>query len=94
MKEIMDCIGNLRTANSNIFSTLDLTSGFLQLELPDGKGQFHWITSPIGLLGCPETFQRLMVGILRDIKTSSSTLTTYWSTQTHMRSTCKSWVQF
>ena len=24
-----------------------------------GKGQFHWITSPMGLLGCP--------GILRDI---------------------------
>jgi hypothetical protein len=64
MKEIMNCIGNLGTANSNIFSTLDLTSGFLQLELPDGKGQFHWITSPMGLLGCPESFQRLMVGIL------------------------------
>jgi hypothetical protein len=32
-----------------------------------GKGQFHWITSPMGLLGCPASFQRLMEGVLRDI---------------------------
>ncbi len=32
-----------------------------------GKGQFHWITSPMGLLGCPDSFQRLMEGVLRDI---------------------------
>ena len=24
------------------------------------KGQFEWITSPMGLLGCPASFQRLM----------------------------------
>jgi hypothetical protein len=32
-----------------------------------GKGQFHCITSPMGLLGCPASFQQLMEGILRDI---------------------------
>jgi Reverse transcriptase (RNA-dependent DNA polymerase) len=32
-----------------------------------GKGQFHWITSPMALLGCPASFQRLMEGVLRDI---------------------------
>jgi hypothetical protein len=31
------------------------------------KGQFHWITSPMGLLGCPASFQRLMEGVLRNI---------------------------
>jgi hypothetical protein len=56
MKEITECIGDIGTANSNIFTTLDLTSGFWQMQLDEdsqnltaftipGKGQFHWITS-------------------------------------------------
>jgi Reverse transcriptase (RNA-dependent DNA polymerase) len=36
-------------------------------ETISGKGQFHWITSPMGLLGCLASFQRLMEGVLRDI---------------------------
>jgi len=32
-----------------------------------GKGQFNWITSPMGSLGCPASFQRLMEGVLREI---------------------------
>jgi Reverse transcriptase (RNA-dependent DNA polymerase) len=32
-----------------------------------GKGQFHWITSPMGLLGCQASFQRLMEGVLCNI---------------------------
>ena len=67
MKEITECI----------FTTLDLTSGFWQMQLDEdsqkltaftipGKGQFHWITSPMGLLGCPASFQRLMEGVLTD----------------------------
>jgi hypothetical protein len=68
MKEITKCIGDFRQANSRIFSTLDLTSGFWQMKLEKqpqlltaftipGKGQLHWITSPMGLLGCPASFQ-------------------------------------
>jgi hypothetical protein len=33
-----------------------------------GKGQFHWVTSPMGLLGCPASFQRLMEGVLRNLQ--------------------------
>jgi Reverse transcriptase (RNA-dependent DNA polymerase) len=33
-----------------------------------GKGQFHWITSQMCLLGCPDSFQRLMEGVLHAIQ--------------------------
>ena len=79
MKEISECIGDIGRAGSTIFTTLDLTSGFWQMPLhPDdahttaftipGKGQYEWITSPMGLLGCPASFQRMMEMILDKIK--------------------------
>jgi Reverse transcriptase (RNA-dependent DNA polymerase) len=78
VKEITECIGDIGRADSTLFTTLDLTSGFWQMQLDEdlqkltaftipGKGQFHWITSPMGLLGCPASFQRLMEGVLQDI---------------------------
>jgi hypothetical protein len=78
MKEITECIGDIGRANSTIFSTLDYTSGFWQMQLDEdsqpltaftipGKGQYHWVTSPMGLLGCPASFQRLMETVLRNI---------------------------
>jgi hypothetical protein len=78
MKEITECIGDIGRANSTIFSTLDQTSGFWQMQLDEqsqlltaftipGKGQYHWITSPMGLLGCPASFQQLMETVLRNI---------------------------
>jgi Reverse transcriptase (RNA-dependent DNA polymerase)/RNase H-like domain found in reverse transcriptase len=74
MKEITECIADIGRANSTIF----MTSGFWQMQLDEdsqkltafpipGKGHFHWITSPMGLLGCPASFQSLMEGVLRDI---------------------------
>jgi hypothetical protein len=32
------------------------------------RGQFHWITSPMGLPGCPASFQRLMEQVLRGLQ--------------------------
>ncbi|MFM7188328.1 MAG: RNase H-like domain-containing protein, partial [Armatimonadota bacterium] len=32
-----------------------------------GKGQFQWVTSPMGLLGCPSSFQRLMETVVHGI---------------------------
>jgi len=32
------------------------------------QGQFHWITSPMGLLGCLASFQRLMEQVLRGLQ--------------------------
>jgi Reverse transcriptase (RNA-dependent DNA polymerase) len=79
MKEINECIGDIGRAYSSIFTTLDLTSGFWQMKLePESqpltaftipsRGQFHWITSPMGLLGCPASFQRLMEQVLRGLQ--------------------------
>jgi hypothetical protein len=58
MKEITKRIGNIGQANSKIFSTLDLTSGFWLMQLNQdsqplpsftfpGKGQYILITSPM-----------------------------------------------
>jgi hypothetical protein len=78
MKAINECIGDIGRANSTIFSTLDLTSGFWQMQLDEksqplmafpipGHAQYQWITSPMGLLSCPASFQHLMEGVLRNI---------------------------
>ncbi len=32
-----------------------------------GKGQYHWVTSPMGLLGCPASCQRSMETVPRNI---------------------------
>ena len=79
MKEINELIQDIGRANLSIFMTLDLTSGFWQMKLePESqpltaftipsRGQFHWITSPMGLLGCLASFQRLMEQVLRGLQ--------------------------
>ena len=78
MKEVNECISDTGRANSTIFTTIDLTSGFWQMPIDDkdshltaftvqGHGQFEWVTSPMGLLGCPVSFQQLMEKVLDGI---------------------------
>ena len=79
MKDVTECIGEIGRSHSTIFSTLDLTSGFWQMTLHPqsraytaftvpGMGQFEWVTSAMGLLGCPATFQRLVEAVVDKIK--------------------------
>jgi hypothetical protein len=46
-----------------------------------GKGHFQFVTSPMWLLGCPASPQRLMETVLRNIKIWLFTLMIYWCTQ-------------
>ena len=75
MKDVSECIGEIGRSGSTIFSTIDLTSGFWQMLLQpksrhytaftiSGMGQFQWITTPMGLLGSPASFQRLMEAVV------------------------------
>ena len=79
MKDVTECIGEIGRSHSTIFSTLDLTSGFWQMTLQPqsrgytaftvpGMGQFEWVTSAMGLLGCPATFQRLVEAIVAGVQ--------------------------
>jgi len=78
MKDISKCIGEIGRSGSTIFTTIDLTAGFWQMILHPrawpytaftvpGMGQFQWVTSPMGLLGCPASFQQLMETIVNGI---------------------------
>ncbi len=71
MKDVSKCIGEIGRSGSTLFTTIDLTADFWQMILHlrarpytaftlPGMGQFQWVTSPMGLLGCPANFQRLM----------------------------------
>ena len=69
MKDVNECIGTIRSG-STIFTTLDLTLGFWQMQLDEqsthltaftvpGLGKIKWIVSPMLILGCPASFQNL-----------------------------------
>ena len=75
-REVQDCIDEIGRAQSTIFSSLDLTAGFWQLPLEEesrpytcftipGLGSFEWNMTPMGLLGSPASFGRMMDFIMR-----------------------------
>jgi hypothetical protein len=77
IRTIDQCLEELGAAQSKVFSCLDLTNGFWQLDLqPEsrpytaftipGLGQFQWTVMPQGLMGGPASFSRLMDVIMSD----------------------------
>ena len=79
IRPIDQCIEEVGMAGSSIFSGLDLKSGFWQMLLNEqarpytaftvpGVGQFQWVTAPMGLMGSPASFSRLMEVVMRDLE--------------------------
>ena len=78
MHDVNECVAEIGRSGSTIFFTLDLTSGFWQMQLaPEAKnttaftipglGQYCWKVAPMGLLGSPASFQRLVEAVLKGI---------------------------
>lgn len=73
--DILDKLGRCQ-----YFSTLDLASGFYQVEthpddihktgfsVADGNGHFEFLRMPMGLKNSPSTFQRVMDNVLRGLQ--------------------------
>ena len=70
MKDVQECIDEIRQFGSTLFTMVNLMAGFWQMILQSkarqytpfavpGKGQFQWVTTPMGLLGASASFQRL-----------------------------------
>lgn len=79
IKTIDQCIEEIGHAGSKVFSCLDLTNGFWQLKLAEaarpftaftipGQGQYQWTRMPMGLMGAPASFSRLMDLIMTGAK--------------------------
>ena len=79
MQDVTECVGEISRSGSIIFSKLDLTAGFWQMLLETssrpytafmvpGQGQFQWVTSPMGLLVCPASFQRMMEAVIEGLE--------------------------
>ena len=79
MKDVSECISEIGRSGSTIITTIDLTAGFGQMLLHPrsrpytafalpGKGKFQWVTSPMGLLGSPGSFQCHMDTVMHNIE--------------------------
>ncbi len=78
MKDVQECISEIRQAGSTVFTTLVLTSGFWQMALDPkswpyttftvpGMGQFEWRVLSMGLALAPSAFQRLVEQVVKGI---------------------------
>ena len=77
IREIRDCVDEIGSAGSKIFSTIDLTSGFWKQSLEEssrqyttftvlGKGtRYQWTVTPMGLQGSQASFARLIDYVMR-----------------------------
>ena len=79
IREVRDCVDEIGLRGLQVFSTIDLTSGFWQQSLEkssrrytaltvSGKGtRYQWTVTPMGLQGSPASFARLIDYCMREI---------------------------
>jgi hypothetical protein len=76
--DVQSCLAKLGGLGARHFATLDLTSGFYQLELDEesrpltaftvpGRGRFSWKVSTMGLKTSPGAFSRLMEFVMQPV---------------------------
>jgi predicted aspartyl protease len=79
--DVQSCLAKLGGIGAKYFATLDLTSGFYQLELDEesrpltaftvpGRGRFSWKVSTMGLKTSPGAFSRLMEFVMQPVEKS------------------------
>jgi len=80
IREVRDCVDEIGMSGSDIFTTIDLTSGFWQQSLErgsrkytaftvPGKGtRYQWTVTPMGLQGSPASFARLIDYTMRGLQ--------------------------
>jgi hypothetical protein len=80
VKEVRECLDEVGKARSAIFSTCNLTTGFLQQSLQEKSRQYtpfsvprkgaryQWRVTPMGLQGLPAPFTRLMDFVMTGVK--------------------------
>ena len=79
IKDVQECVEVIGKANSRIFSTMDMASGFWQQNLEEDSRdytaftipllntQFRWRRTVMGLQGAPASFSRLTALVFRGI---------------------------
>ena len=78
IKSADQLIREIGQAGGRVFSTIDLRSGFWQMDLAErarkytaftllGQGQFQWKRGAMGLTGCPSSFSRLIEIVTRGL---------------------------
>ena len=79
IKDVRTCLDSIGNKESDVFSTIDLKSGFLQQNLETesrpftgftipGRGQYQFKVSCFGSTGAPSSFSKLMDTVLRGLK--------------------------
>ena len=90
MKDMSKCIWGIERANSTLYSTIDLTSGFWQMMLEphckeytpiaiQGIGQLEWVSTPQGLHIKPASFKQLMEAVMLGIPNVMVNVDDQWS---------------
>ena len=79
LEDVWDCLGN---AQSSVFSTLDLFSGYWQIKMEDSSkektafttkfGEFQWRKLPFGLMNAGASFSMVVTQVLRGLSFKSA----------------------